>query len=168
VSAVCIAVQPAGRNSDVEVLAVVGDRLQQMQQVQPQDAQFVGVVFEFDRQPLPQVRPGDHVRIPYVGKSLLAVQSSLGSHRRFGGGDVAPGDQRDDLRHGQRLARRQLSDDHVADHEPFVDESIRRERGRAVTPHGGPGGQRDRDLQLRRLDHQQHRVVRQGMLFQRP
>ena len=69
------------------------------------------------------VRPGERVGVAYLGESPLSAEPSLGPGRRLGRGDVAPGDQRDDLLHGQRLARRQLGEDLVADLELLVDEA---------------------------------------------
>ena len=65
----------------------MGHRLQQMQQVQPQDAQFVGVVVEFDGQPLPQVRPGGRVPVAQLGESARVGRAS--ARPPTAGSDVA-------------------------------------------------------------------------------
>ncbi len=102
-----------------------------------------------------------------LGESALPAESSLGACRRLGRRDVAAGDQCDDLLHRQRLTCRQVGEDLVADLELLVDKSIRRRRGRAVAPYRGPRGEGYRDLRLRRLNRQQHRVRRQRTLGQR-
>ena len=57
VPAVGLAVQSARRHPDVEVDAVGRHRLQQMQKMQSQDAQFIGEVVELDGEALPQMCP---------------------------------------------------------------------------------------------------------------
>src|SRR5271166_2913683 len=78
VAAVRLTVQPAGRCPAVEIRTVVGHRLQQMQQMQPQDAQFVGVALEFDGQPLPQLRPAASVSAEQLAEMAESAQRALG------------------------------------------------------------------------------------------
>ncbi len=165
VPAIRLAVQSAGRHPDVEILAVVGDGLQQMEQMQSQDAQFVCVVFEFDRQPFPDVRPGNRVRITYLGESPLTAKPTLGPRSGLRRRDVAPGDQGDDLVHGQRPAFREICVDLMTDLELLVDEPVLGDRRCLLVPYGGPCGHRDRNLRLPCPDGQQHRILRQLRLF---
>ena len=61
--------------------------------MQPQNAQFVGEVVEFDGQPLPQMDPGERVPVEQFGESAQPAEPSLGVDRRFGRRDVAAGDR---------------------------------------------------------------------------
>jgi len=76
-------VQTPGRDPDIEILGVVGHRLQQVQQMHPQDAHFVGLAIGIDGQPLPKMGPAEHVAVTYLFESPLAAEPALGPGGRL-------------------------------------------------------------------------------------
>ena len=132
--------------------------------MQSQDPQFVGVAsnsIDSRSQRWAQASVWAS-RIRRIG---LGGRVALRAGRRLGRRDVTAGDQCDDLLHRDRVTCHQLGEGLLGDLELLVDKSIRRRRGRAVAPCCGPRGERYRDLRLRRLNRQQHRVVDSARLF---
>jgi hypothetical protein len=82
VTAVCLAMQSAGRDSDVEVHAVLGSGLQQVEDVQPDHPQRVGVP-DFNVCPSPQAGPGALMTLEKLVEARCPAQRVHRRHRRL-------------------------------------------------------------------------------------
>ncbi len=112
---VCLAVQAAGRNSRVEVDAVLGDRLQQMKQVQPDDAQCLVVALDLDAGPLPEARPGPDVPVEQLVEAPHPGDAACRCHGGLTDGAVPGSEDGNHLVDGDRLAAADVDGEIVAD-----------------------------------------------------
>src|ERR1019366_9434694 len=115
VAPVCLAVQAAGRNSRVEVDAVLGDRLQQMKQVQPDDAQCLVVALDLDAGPLPEARPGPDVPVEQLVEAPHPGDAACRCHGWLTDGAVPGSEDGNHLVDGDRLAAADVDGEIVAD-----------------------------------------------------
>ena len=139
-----------------------------MQEVQSQDAHFVGEVFELDRQALPQMYPGIQVPVAQLGEPAESAQPPLGIDSGFGRRDIAPGEEGHHLLYRQHITEGQLDRDIVPDFCCLVDQAVGGRHGSPVTPHDASRRHSDGNARLGRLNRQQHRVVIDLPLFHQP
>ena len=155
VAPVGLPVPAAGRNADIQMDAMGGDGLQQVEDVQVQDrlGPLVRAV-QLDVEPVPEAIP----------RPLMAGHQSREARRRPGrlprvqqalGGYAVPGGvQGDDLLHRRRVALLQLEGELVGDEPGLGDQPPLSLGGLAVAQQPGAGGQRDPDVGLGCLDLQ--------------
>ena len=130
-----------------------------MQEMQAQDAQFVGEVVEFDGQPLPQMHPVGQVPVEQLVEPAESGEPALGVDSGFGRRDIAPGVDGHDLLDRHRVTDRQSHRDVVTDFGGLVEQAVGSWDGTPVAPHGASRRHGDGNARLSRLHGQQHRIV---------
>ena len=110
-SAIRLTVQSPRRDTRVRLRSVQGQRLQQVEEVQPDGERrlrpalvtILVTVLQGGVEAFPQVRPGQRVPLEQCLKAVGALQLGHGRLARRRDGPVAPGVQGDHLLHGHLL-----------------------------------------------------------------
>ena len=151
VAAVGLAVQATRRDADVEVDAVRGQRLQQVEQVQVQNQVRPFTPRESKIASLPQVVPGKDVARERVGEVGGASYLLPRLDSRFGDGAVLRGVEGNDLLDGVAASLVQIELDVLADVAVLGDQVAFDLEWFVVEQDTLPGGEGDPDVRLRRL-----------------
>ena len=116
VAAIGLPVQASGRHADIEVDRVVGDRLQQVEDVEVDDqARLFAAVLEPQLEPLPKVVHADDVRLEQLLEPGRAFERAARLAGRLGDRRIATGVEADDLVDRHRRARIEVDRDLVPD-----------------------------------------------------
>ena len=158
----------AGRHADVGVDAVVGDRLEQVEGVQPHDQLHVLVgVVDLGVAPGPEHRPGAAVGLEKAVEVRRPVNAFLGAETRLGDAEIPAGVERNHLLDGDRHAFDAVECERLA-RSTGIDRYGRIGIEPApVAKHPCPRRQPDAYLRLVGLDHQADHLVAAGRAVER-